>query len=241
MEVPRSTFSEPVRWPHPALALSGAAIILGTAAVLWWSAPATSGLGVVEMAWRAVVSPLPAFQELASSDQAAAFGWWFALGYAALYSGTAALLAGSGFIPATPPTVPIPERSYYAWQTLFTLPVGVGATGLGCLVAWGLVGLFGSDVGLVELWGPFAVALIVPTFITMWVPETVGPFLAARGATTDPFPVRFNLVRILAGSVWSVALCVVAVVAAGPALWSSLVAGIVGAAISGGIMATLLR
>ncbi len=207
---------------------------------MWGLAPTTAGgLDVLEVGWRSVVSPLSVFEELATSNRSAFFGWWYALGYAALYSGTAALLAGRGFVPTTKPLLPIPERDFYAWQTLFTIPAGVGATGLGCLAAYGIAQLFGSEAGLSELWGPFAVAMVVPTFLTMWVVETVGPFVARRGSTTDPYPERFNLGRIVLGATWSVILAVVAVTATGLGVFPSILAGVLGAAIVGGMFAIL--
>lgn len=144
-------------------------------------------------------------------------------------------------MPKTPAVLPVPMRSYYAWQALFTFPVGVGATGLGLLVAWGIARVFGSDTGLDALWGLFGIALVVPTFVTMWVPETAGLFVAARGATITPFPDRFDLGRIVVGSVWSGVLAVVAVLATGVALPVSLVAGLAGAALAGAVMALVLR
>lgn len=227
-------------WARRWLVVVGIAILLVTAGIMWWLAPMTAdGLGVAEMAWRAVIDPYHAFERLAASAESASFGWWFALGCAALYSGTAALLAGRGFIPDRTPLLPIPAKDYYAWQTLFTLPAGITFTGLGCVAAFGVAHMLGSDVALGALWGPFAVAIVVPTTICMWLPETVCPFFAGAGATTAPFPKRFNLGRIILGSVWAALLGIVALAATGAGVVVSILGGIVGAVVVGGMPVVL--
>jgi hypothetical protein len=81
--------------------------------------------------------------------------------------------------------------------------------------------------------------MVVPTAICMWLPETVGQFFAGVGATTDPYPKRFNQGRIILGSVWAALLAIVALAATGAGAVVSILGGLVGAVVVGGMMIVL--
>lgn len=116
------------RWPFPALALTGVAAIATALGAVWLLAPAVGGRHLVVWLGRMLVDPGAAAAALAGEPVA---GWWVAVGYSLAYAGTAGLLAGRGFRPVLTPRVPLREDRYYAWQMLFTVPVGVGAMVMG--------------------------------------------------------------------------------------------------------------
>ena len=186
-----------------------------------------------------VTRPECIFTRLADSDRNAGYGWLTTLGYGSLYSLTALQLAARKWEIRTPAILPIPEDRYYWYQAGFTVPVGVAGVGANALTCYGLSRAWGSDVTLAELWGPVSLAAAVPTFVTMWIPETL---ILPIFPQDSLWPKEVDLGRIAVGAAWSVALNVVAVKAAARLnWWQSACVGVAGGAVMGGLMAVCYR
>lgn len=93
--------------------------------------------------------------------------------YGLLYAGTAAVLARNHRKPVVRPVVPIPEHRYYAWQTLFTLPVVTAGWGILSTASWMTLRTAGREVDLRTCAVVLAFGAQVPWAVGMWVPETV--------------------------------------------------------------------
>jgi hypothetical protein len=199
----------------------------------------TKDIGLLKIAIGSIVSPYSTFKQLSTSGKSSKIGWEFTVGYSTLYTGTAVLLAVRDWEPVVEPTLPISRENYYWYQSAFTIPVGIAGVGINTLTAYGLSHAFGSDVTIGELWGPISVASIVPTFITMWIPETLIMPWREPGNT---LPEKVDVARIALGSLWSVGLNIVAIKATTNLNWwkSSLI-GVISASIMGTLMAVTYR
>lgn len=206
--------------------------------VIHWDGT-TKDLGVFSITSGSIFSPYSTFKQLSVSEKSSHSGWLFTTGYSTLYSVTALILAARGWEPVVDPTLPIPKKDYYWYQAGFTIPVGVAGVGLNSLTAYGLSHAFGSDVTMAELWGPISVASVVPTFITMWVPETL---IIPWREPSNTLPAQIDITRIIVGGVWSTALNIVAIKAATDLKWwqSSLI-GVTSASVMATLMAVTYR
>jgi hypothetical protein len=148
---------------------------------------------------------------------------------------TAIILAARSFLPLTPPGLPIPAEQYYFYQVFFTIPVGVIGVGLSYLVAKGGLNLFSINPGTQQLWGPISIASVLPSFFTMWVPETLIAILF--NPANEWTYITFDITRIAVGTVWTIILTIIAIKATNRAKWwQCAIIGIV----SSGIMGTLM-
>lgn len=196
--------------------------------------------GFLNLMGGSLVLPGRTFKVLNGSGSSGGYGWLLAVGYSTLYAQTALILGLRGATPAFKPFIPIPEEQYYLAQSGFTVPVGTLAMGAGFGVSYGLAKAFGSDVEPAALWAAFTAAMVMPTVITMWLPETIGGLAASD--PTGFFPDRLNNWRQIVGLGWMVALSSVASgFTAGLTWWQSIIAGTLSTAITGAVMITFLR
>ena len=196
-------------------------------------------IGIFSIASGSIFAPYSTFKQLSASEKSSHYGWLFTTGYSTLYSVTALILAARGWEPVVEPTLPIPQKDYYWYQAGFTIPVGVAGVGLNSLTVYGLSHAFGSDVTMAELWGPISVASVVPTFITMWIPETLIIPWREPGNT---LPAEIDITRIIVGGVWSTVLNVVAVKASTDLAWrKSTLIGVTSASVMATLMAVTYR
>lgn len=180
------------------------------------------------------------FQQLNESPSAQWYGWIFAIGYSTLYAGTALILGLRGARPALRPFLPIPEDKYYLAQSGFTVPVGTAAMGAGFGLSYMLAGVFGSNVEPAALWAAFTSAMVMPTVITMWIPETVGGLFAKT--PTGFIPEWLDNWRQIIGLGWMTALsCFASAYTAGLTWWQSLLVGTFSTAVTGTVMIVFLR
>lgn len=146
-----------------------------------------------------------------------------------LYTGTIILGYLRGFGAPTAPLLVIEPGSYYLWEAFFAAPVyfliAIAFAGTAHLVARGLGGRGTFD----DVLTIYAVATILPTVLTMWLPETVffaaatGPFapgvdratvVLANGIPTvpPPWPVWLDIGRIIVGTVlWPLAVSAIGI------------------------------
>ncbi len=189
---------------------------------------------------KSIYSPLKTFRDLSYSDHSVLYGWITTLGFAILYTLTAIILAARSFLPLTPPSLPIPAEEYYIYQVFFTIPVGVGGVGLNYLVAIAGLKLFSINPRTQQLWGPISIASVLPSFFTMWVPET---FIAILfNPALEWTYVMFDIIRIAIGAVWTILLTIIAIKAIHRAKWwQCAIIGMVSSGIMGTIMGICYR
>lgn len=139
-------------------------------------------MGVFEAGRRTVLSPVRIHQKMATASNAAAIGWIYTIGFAALYSITALVLGLRGFKPYEKPLLPIPASDYYFAQCGFTLPVSIVTMGIGFGLAYGVFILLHANVCPANLWGSYSVAVVVPSFVFYWVPEMIHATFGSPGS-----------------------------------------------------------
>lgn len=188
---------------------------------------------------KSIFQPYALFRDLAKSEKNFFYGWIYCLGFSFLYSLTALLLYLRGWVPVVQPSLNFPLDNYYLYQTFFTIPVAIFALGLGTVLAFWFSHLFGSEAKLIEFWGPVCVASVIPSLFTMWIPETFFiPFLEPQKPPLPPY----DIVRILAGSVWTIILVIIAIKHTSRMNWlNSVITGIITAGCIGSIMAYFFR
>ncbi|WP_448003066.1 YIP1 family protein [Agromyces bauzanensis] len=144
--------------------------------------------------------------------------------YGVLYTGTAAVLAVRKRRPVVRPVLPIDEKRYYAWQTLFTIPVVAVSWIALSGVAWATLRATGHRARLRDCATVLGFASSVPWIVGMWVPETTvaAAFPEYWGAPEGSPPVvRWFASSYLYGvTAWVIGLSVVALRAGTGASWA---------------------
>lgn len=197
-------------------------------------------IGFLEVMGGSLAVPIRTFERLTASSSAASYGWLLSVGYSILYAQTALILGLRGARPALKPFIPIPEEQYYLAQSGFTVPVGTLAMGAGFGVSYGIARVFGSDVETAPLWAAFNAAMVMPTVITMWIPETAGGLFANE--PTKFMPTWLNNWRQMIGLGWMVVLsCAASGIVADLAWWQSIFAGTLSTVTTGAVMIAFLR
>jgi hypothetical protein len=197
-------------------------------------------LGFLHLSGGTLLLPGRTFELLKASPSAGSYGWILAIGYSTLYAQTALILGLRNARPALKPFLPIPEERYYLAQSGFTVPVGTAAMGIGFGVSFGLSRAMGSDVEPGPLWAAFNAAMVLPTVITMWLPETIGGLFAKT--PTGFMPPWLDNWRQIVGLGWIVAVnCIASSVVAGLPWWQSIIVGTLSTAATGGVMIAFLR
>ncbi|MFP4384070.1 MAG: hypothetical protein ACLFST_13235 [Spirochaetia bacterium] len=199
--------------------------------------------GFLSLLGGSLVNPKGVFSLLKSQmDQSVLsnYGWLMTIGYSTLYAQTALILGLRGAEPAFKPFIPIPEKKYYLAQSGFTVPVGTAAIAAGFGVSFGFARVFGSDVNPVPLWAAFSTAMVAPTVITMWLPETIAGLFAKN--PTGSIPEGINNWRQLIGLGWMIALsCAASAFTADMVWWQSIITGVVSTSVTCGVMILFLR
>jgi hypothetical protein len=165
-------------------------------------------LGFGTVFGKGIFQPYSLFRDMNESVNARIYGWIYCLGFAFLYSLTSLLLYLRGWSPVVQPMINLPVEKYYLYQTFFTIPVALLALGFGTWIAYWFSRISGSETQLDDYWGPICIAAVIPSFITMWIPETFFiPFLQPQHPPAPPY----DIIRITMGGVWTIALAILAV------------------------------
>ena len=140
----------------------------------------------------------------------------------------------NGFGAIAQPWLPIPAQDHYLWETFFTIPAfflilvtQAAGTQLVARLLRG-VGTFEDTFAVLSL------GIVLPTFLLMWVPETLvlvlAPQLRAEALGGFPFmPEWLNTVRQIAVPLWAAAVWMRAMpVVHGFGSWRATLAVVVG-------------
>ncbi len=201
----------------------------------------------------AVTRPARAFHELLSVEPSthATAGRTSAVGLGVLYSLTVAALQAGGAEPVVKPALPIARHRYYFWLTFLTIPTFAAIWLAWSQTAHAAARALGGRGTVEDTRTALGVALALPIFITMWVPETVMALVLVTGRSSwagmrswgeRGFGLRFHLLRQVLGGLWMLALATVAMRQVHGLSWpkAALAAG-AGMAPAGGITALVIR
>ena len=199
-------------------------------------------MGYGELAVGVLVAPARTFGRAGAAANAAALGWGITLGYGVMYAQTALILGLKNVKPFYPhPLNPTPDDKFYLVQAGHTVPSSLAFMGAGYGAALGLIELFGGSADPAALWAGYSAAVIMPTFVTMWIPETTIA-LTMRNPQEVGWPEWVDLGRQIAGTAWSVALSAVAVtVLADIPWWQGAIIGTVATGITGALFGMFYR
>ena len=196
-------------------------------------------LGFGTVFGKGIFQPYSLFREMTESVNSKTYGWIYCLGFSFLYSLTALLLYFRGWSPVVEPAIDLPAEKYYLYQTFFTIPVALLALGFGTWLAYWFSRITGSKTDLYDYWGPVCIAAVIPSFITMWIPETFFmPFLQPQHPPAPPY----DIVRITIGAVWTILLTILAVRQTSRLNWfSSSIIGLISACAIASVMGYFFR
>ena len=188
---------------------------------------------------KSIFQPNSLFRSLAGTDISYRYGWVYCMGFAFMYSLTAILLYLQGWSPVASPALDLPRDKYYLYQTCFTIAVALFAMGLGTVLAFWFSHVAGSEARFRDFWGPVCIASVIPSFFTMWIPETFFiPFLEPQHQPDQPY----DTIRLISGSVWIVILVIIAVKHSARISWfAAIIIGLIAACSIGAVMGYFLR
>ncbi|MBN2378368.1 hypothetical protein JXM67_01000 [candidate division WOR-3 bacterium] len=182
-------------------------------------------------AWRWIAKPSEAAEDLLYEKNKAWIGFWSVLVFSFLYSITALILWLTGFKPAFQAILPIPDQSYYLWQTFYTVPWGIACWFLVAVIVHLWNRIFYRKRKYSDILGHIGQAIVIPWFIFALIPETfVAPFLGPWGF--PPWPDWLEVIRLTVPAVWMGALFFIAVHKVYEAKWlRALTSAILGTAV----------
>lgn len=147
-----------------------------------------------------------------------------------LYTLTVFVGYKNGFGAVMTPALNIPADQYYLWQTFFALPIFfviyVVSAGAARLVSFSFKGSGSFE----DLFSLYSLAMCLPMFITMWIPETL-LIVFFPGHRLEPlggfavFPVWVDVLRQIIGIIWPLVIIVIGIKESEKLNW--LVSGIV--------------
>ncbi len=155
-----------------------------------------------------LIHPHRRLEELLEDKHHLAYSASMILAIGVLYTITVAVGYRNGFGAAVTPWLNIPASEYYFWEQFFVIPVFF----LGVIVFAGTArllaarlggsGTFELDISL------YSAALVLPTLLTMWLPETllIVFFPDARLTPLGGFaviPPWLDAVRQIGGALWT--------------------------------------
>ena len=133
---------------------------------------------------------------------------WILFLFSLMYSFTSFILYSVKVLPAIDPWLPIAKEQYYLYQTFWTIPWGLATATMMAGVAH-IIAVLGrqrsSTFTFEDAMAVNAIAWVIPSFVFMWLPETlVVPFYGGA-----PWPSWFEVMRLsVLAPVWQVILIV---------------------------------
>jgi hypothetical protein len=129
-----------------------------------------------------------------------------------------------GFGAQVEPFVKIPAENYYFWQQFFQIPLFLVTAILFAGTARLLSIAFNGQGTYEDIFAICCVALTLPMFLTLWLPETTyflffqGSYLGSEGSA-PPWPAWVDIVRQLASILWPLGIIVFGIVLSEKLKW----------------------
>ncbi len=194
--------------------------------------------------YKFIINPKRASEEIAEDESGLWAGLWWVIIFCICYSVTVLIFYLLGHAPVTTPFLPISLEKWYLIQTFTTLPVGLAGflsySGLAYLLCKAARGKGDFD----QTFASQAFTLYIPTFIFMWIPETlVAPILIANGMHAFHWPDWVENLRVFVlPFIWIFIISTVALskIHSIP-WWKSFIIVIISSIPTAGIMAVFIR
>ena len=157
----------------------------------------------------AIVKPGETLEAIKAEPYKLNISLWILFFFSLMYSFTAIILYSVKVLPAIEPWLPIAKERYYLYQTFWTIPWGLATATImaGAAHIIAIVGRHRSDsFNFKNAMAVTAIAWVIPSFVFMWLPETlVVPFYGG-----SPWPSWFEVLRLsVFAPVWQLILMVV--------------------------------
>ncbi len=194
--------------------------------------------------YKFIVNPKRASEEIAEDESGLWAGLWWVIIFCICYSVTVLIFYLLGHAPVTTPFLPIPLEKWYLLQTFTTLPVGLAGFLSYSGLAYLLCKVARSKGDFDQTFASQAFTLYIPTFIFMWIPETlVAPILIANGMHAFPWPDWVENLRVFVlPFIWIFIISTVALSKIHSIQWwKSFIIIIISAIPTAGIMAVFIR
>ncbi len=191
-----------------------------------------------------VINPSKATEEIAQDKSGLWAGLWWVIIFCLCYSVTVFICYLLGHTPVSKPLLPVPPEKWYLVQTFTTLPVGLAGFLAYSGLAYILCKASGGKADFDRTFASQAFTLFIPTFIFMWIPETlIAPFLISHGMHAVPWPDWVENLRIFVlPFIWMFTISTIALSKIHDiGWWKALFIVIISSIPMGGIMAVFIR
>lgn len=154
---------------------------------------------------RSFFSPSNIFKKLASSNNSIQYGWLTVIVFALLYTLTVYSFHVKELVPLLDYFLPVKRHEYYFYQSFITFPVTIIGVMINYQVIKNLLKRYIISYNYKKLWGPVAIASILPAFFILWFIETILIVTLGWNHFT------FDIIRITFGIGWTIFLTAKAV------------------------------
>ena len=129
-----------------------------------------------------------------------------------LYTFTVFILYVKGFPAAVEPFLKIPAEDYYFYELFFALPLFFLLVILYAGTARLIAEFLGGSGSFLELYSFYAIVIVLPLILTMWIPETIlSLFAEAPQESVSLIPAWIDVPRQLIGVLWPLAVTVMCI------------------------------
>lgn len=151
---------------------------------------------------KSIFKPHKTFKTLADSSKSIKYGWLTVIIFGLLYTLTVYSFHIKELIPLLNYLLPVKKAQYYYYQSFITFPVTVVGVMINYQVIKTLLKRYIISYNYKKLWGPIAIASILPSFFILWFVETL--FIV----TFQWHNFTFDIFRIVFGIAWTVFLTI---------------------------------
>lgn len=159
----------------------------------------------LKVLFRSFFSPSKTFKKLANSNNNIQYGWLTVIIFALLYTLTVYSFHVKELIPLLDYLLPVKRHAYYYYQSFITFPVTIIGVIINYQVIKILLKKYSIAYNYKKLWGPVAIASILPSFFILWFIETILIVTLGWNHFT------FDIIRITFGIGWTIFLTIKAV------------------------------
>lgn len=159
-------------------------------------------MNYLKVLFKSIFSPSKTFKKLAHSNNSILYGWLTVIIFAVLYTLTVYSFHVKELIPLLDYFLPVKRHQYYYYQSFITFPVTIIGVIINYQVIKSLLKKYIISCNYKKLWGPVAIASILPSFFILWFIETILIVTLGWNHFT------FDIIRITFGIGWTIFLTV---------------------------------